>query len=195
MKQYFGKYRGIVQDNKDPLKLGRVKCIVPDVFGSDNLHWAVSANAPFNGFWMLPSVGDQVWIEFERGEINLPIYTNSWYNNKNISLEFLKSYPQNIVIKGKSGTIIQIDDSTGDLTIDNSNNSKMEFKSDGTISSKNEIGGSFEIDKLGGITIQNQAGSKISVSPVGDISISSTTVINITSIGIVNINGSIINLG
>ena len=83
-------YAGIVESNKDPLKLGRVKARVPHVFGSDatgsgyigtnDLPWALPAGLPAGGssasggFSQLPEPGDKVWVRFLDGEPEKPIW-------------------------------------------------------------------------------------------------------------------------
>jgi len=83
-------YAGIVANNKDPLKLGRVKVRVPHVYGSDatgsgyipvnDLPWALPAGLPAGGsaasggFSQLPEPGDKVWVRFLDGEPEKPIW-------------------------------------------------------------------------------------------------------------------------
>ena len=81
---FYGKYRGIVTDNKDPLFTGRIRATVPDVLGSDESGWA-TACTPFAGsgagFFALPDVGVGVWIEFEHGDPDYPIWTGCWWGS------------------------------------------------------------------------------------------------------------------
>lgn len=88
--KYGFTYAGIVESNKDPLKLGRVKARVPHVFGSDatgsgyigvnDLPWALPAGMPAGGssasggFSQLPEVGDKVWVRFLDGEPEKPVW-------------------------------------------------------------------------------------------------------------------------
>ena len=37
---YYGKYRGIVTENDDPQKQGRLKVKIPKLFGDEELEWA-----------------------------------------------------------------------------------------------------------------------------------------------------------
>lgn len=83
-------YGGLVENNKDPLKLGRVKVRVPHVYGStgggsgfvatNDLPWALPAGMPAGGsarsggFSHLPEVGDKVWVRFLDGEPEKPIW-------------------------------------------------------------------------------------------------------------------------
>jgi Type VI secretion system/phage-baseplate injector OB domain len=75
---FWGKYRGAVVNIADPLGLGRVQAVVPDVLGTETSQWALPA-LPFaglaHGLFLLPEIGDQVWIEFEKGDPNSPIWT------------------------------------------------------------------------------------------------------------------------
>ncbi len=79
---YFGKYRGLVKNVDDPLKIGRVTATVPEVLGEQESTWAVPA-VPFagkkHGLVLLPEVDDGVWIEFEAGDISRPIWTGCWW--------------------------------------------------------------------------------------------------------------------
>ena len=45
---FYGKYRGVVTDNQDPLMIGRIRAKVPDVMGDLESGWATPC-APFGG--------------------------------------------------------------------------------------------------------------------------------------------------
>jgi len=81
-RSFFGKYRGLVKNVDDPLKIGRVTATVPEVFGEEECPWALPA-VPFagkkHGLVLLPEVDDGVWIEFEAGDISRPIWTGCWW--------------------------------------------------------------------------------------------------------------------
>ncbi len=77
--RYFGKYRGIVEDNQDPKGLFRIKAIVPVVMGfEDSLGWAyplpVTGGGKNIGDTWLPAKGDYVWVEFEGGDTSSPLW-------------------------------------------------------------------------------------------------------------------------
>jgi hypothetical protein len=80
--RFHGKYRGIVRDIEDPENLGRIKAEVPAIYEDQQSPWALPA-FPFagqgHGLVLLPEVGDGVWIEFEAGDINRPIWTGCWF--------------------------------------------------------------------------------------------------------------------
>jgi phage baseplate assembly protein gpV len=81
---YFGKYRGIVTDVDDPNNQCRIRATVPAVLGEHPCGWAMPA-APFagggHGVVMLPKVGSGVWIEFEAGQLDNPIWSGAWWAN------------------------------------------------------------------------------------------------------------------
>ncbi|MDT4919799.1 MAG: hypothetical protein QOI15_701 [Pseudonocardiales bacterium] len=72
----YSKYRAIVVDNVDPEQHGRLKVRVPDV-GSDFESWAVpswpAGSTPDQHH--LPDVGADIWVEFEHGDANYPIWS------------------------------------------------------------------------------------------------------------------------
>jgi uncharacterized protein involved in type VI secretion and phage assembly len=79
-KQYFGKYRGTVINNIDPEQRGRMLLLVPDVLGPAPTTWAepcVPLAGPTGtpmGSYFLPPIGAGVWVEFEQGDVNHPIW-------------------------------------------------------------------------------------------------------------------------
>jgi len=77
----FGKYRGKVVDNNDPDKRGSVRVVVPAVMGEKQL-WAlpcVPYAGPDVGFFAIPPVDASVWVEFENGKRDRPIWTGCFW--------------------------------------------------------------------------------------------------------------------
>ena len=73
--RFFGKYRGKVENNVDPLLQGRVQVSVPAVLGDGRLCWAmpcVPYAGPQVGLFIVPPVGANVWVEFEARRPRLP---------------------------------------------------------------------------------------------------------------------------
>ena len=81
-QKYFGKYRGQVIDNNDPLMLGRIRAKVPAVLGDNDTGFALPCS-PYAGngvgFFFIPSVGANVWIEFEAGNPDMPIWSGGFW--------------------------------------------------------------------------------------------------------------------
>lgn len=82
MSQFFGKYRGKVENNVDPMQVGRVQVSVPAVLGGGRLSWATPC-APYAGpgvgFFAIPPVGANIWVEFEGGDPDYPIWSGCFW--------------------------------------------------------------------------------------------------------------------
>lgn len=78
--KYIGKYRGTVLQNIDPLQAGRLQLVVPDVMSLLPTTWAepcvplAGPTGPPMGVYMVPPIGAGVWVEFEQGDPNRPIW-------------------------------------------------------------------------------------------------------------------------
>jgi hypothetical protein len=80
--RYYGKYRGTVLNNIDPEQRGRIMAIVPDVQGLTPTSWAlpcVPIAGKQNGIYVVPKIGDGVWIEFEQGDPDYPIWVGGFW--------------------------------------------------------------------------------------------------------------------
>jgi uncharacterized protein involved in type VI secretion and phage assembly len=78
----YGKYRGTVVNNIDPMQLGRIQAMVSDVAGLIPGTWAmpcVPAAGINTGFFTVPMIGAGVWIEFERGDPDYPIWVGGFW--------------------------------------------------------------------------------------------------------------------
>lgn len=81
-EKFYGKYRGTVVNNLDPMQLGRIQVMVPDVLGLSISSWAmpcVPIAGKQQGIFVLPQVGSGVWIEFEQGEPDYPIWVGGFW--------------------------------------------------------------------------------------------------------------------
>ena len=139
---YYGKYRGTVVNNIDPLQIGRIQAIVPDVSGLIPTSWAmpcVPVAGANMGVFTVPPIGAGVWIEFERGDPDYPIWVGGYWGS---AAETPKM--SNIVPPGLAGITLQ-------TTL------------------KNGIVISDMPGPTGGILIQTTLGAMISVSDVGII--------------------------
>lgn len=84
--RFVGKFRGKVIENIDPLFQGRILADVPDIPGSLT-NWALPCTpyAGFDvGFYAIPPLGANVWIEFERGDPNYPIWAGCFWGPEDI---------------------------------------------------------------------------------------------------------------
>ena len=83
-QRYYGKYRGMVLNNVDPMQQGRLQVQVPDVAGLVPASWAMPC-VPIaglqNGMVALPVIGSGVWVEFEQGNPDSPIWVGCFWGS------------------------------------------------------------------------------------------------------------------
>lgn len=82
VKKYTGKYRGIVVNNADPEQKQRLQLKIPDVTGAAVSTWVQSANSNPRCFFV-PSKRSCVWVEFEDGDSDYPIWTGVIQDDSN----------------------------------------------------------------------------------------------------------------
>jgi uncharacterized protein involved in type VI secretion and phage assembly len=118
-QKYYGKYRGTVLNNIDPLQIGRIQAIVPDVSALLPTSWAlpcVPIAGKQMGTFMVPQVGAGVWIEFEQGDPDYPIWTGGFWGIvaevPTLALAGIPASP-NIVLQTTAQNAIVISDLPG----------------------------------------------------------------------------------
>jgi uncharacterized protein involved in type VI secretion and phage assembly len=171
--RYYGIYPGTVMDNNDPDQVGRIKVMLPSIFGSaTHPVWAIphlnNLAGDQTGEFFPPYVGDTVDVFFENGDPEYPRYKGGFWDDGELPDDFTSSYPN---VRGwvfKSGIKILIDETSGSekITVFHNSGSKMTFNSDG----------SFTLDIQGDVTVNSS----------GDV--------NVTASGDANVTGSSINL-
>lgn len=83
-KKYYGKYRGTVLNNVDPMQQGRIQAQVPDVSALIPTTWALPclpAAGIQNGLFTVPPIGAGVWVEFEQGDPDFPIWVGGFWGS------------------------------------------------------------------------------------------------------------------
>jgi uncharacterized protein involved in type VI secretion and phage assembly len=119
-REFHGKYRGVVTDNRDPLMMGRVRAQVPDVLGQYQSGWAMPC-VPYAGdgvgLFLIPPVNANVWIEFEHGDPNYPIWAGCFWSQGKVPAT--QARPEMKVLKTDAGTITLNDTpGVGGITIE-----------------------------------------------------------------------------
>ena len=120
--RYFGKYRAEVVNNDDPRSEGRLEVRVAGVMGQETL-WALPC-VPYAGkdigFFAMPPVGARVWVEFEGGDTDYPIWVGCYWLPGQLPAE---AAPDKVIFKTPGATII-IEDS-GTVEIETTGGSKI----------------------------------------------------------------------
>ncbi|MGY1670348.1 phage baseplate assembly protein V [Geodermatophilus sp. SYSU D00710] len=86
MNRYYGKYRGKVAGNTDIDRMGKLLVTCPRVLGTGVV--PAMPCVPFagrgEGFYMLPGIGSNVWVEFEAGDPSRPIWSGCFWDEQSI---------------------------------------------------------------------------------------------------------------
>lgn len=154
MANFFGKYRGTVINNVDPMQMGRLMVQVPDVSNVLPSTWAMPC-APFagaqSGSVAVPPVGASVWVEFEQGNSDYPIWSGCfWGSAAEVPAMALAAPPgvQAIVLQSVGQNTLMISDVPGPT---------------GGILIKSSSGAMIAINDIG-ITISNGQGATITLT-------------------------------
>jgi hypothetical protein len=81
-QRFYGKYRGTVVNNVDPMQIGRIQVMVPDVSNVMLSSWAmpcVPIAGKQEGMFFVPQIGAGVWVEFEQGDPDYPIWVGGFW--------------------------------------------------------------------------------------------------------------------
>ena len=175
---------GIVVNNQDPDKMGRVKVKFPWLSNDDESWWARVATmmaGPSRGSWFLPEVDDEVLIAFEHGDVRFPYVVGALWNGKDAPPGNNDDGKNNIrEIKSRSGHILRLDDTDGSEkveVIDKSGNSI-------TIESSNN---QITVKATGKIKIE---GNGIEITSQSDVQIQANSTMNIKANATMSINAN-----
>lgn len=147
--RYYGKYRALVTNNQDPKKQLRVKCNIPSLLGGYESGWAmpcVPLLGNTEGLFKLPQVGDGLWIEFESGDLNYPIYVGGWSNPSKVPVDTYAHADKIMQIQTRGGHKVQIDDVNDMIVIETS----TKGRSSGT---RVEIDNESNVRVIGSLTV------------------------------------------
>jgi hypothetical protein len=188
----YGKYRGWVVDNADPQQLGRLRVHVPAVLGEDESGWALPC-LPFGGgdgygWFAIPDVGAQVWVEFEEGDLNHMIWVGTfWRDAAEVPAKGQIDTPTTRLFATPAGHVLQFNDAPGEeqITLSHTSGTQLHMAADGSVTlSVSEIGKlTLDVEKrrvrleedsgnsltmdTNGTTLQDPDGNKIELGPAG----------------------------
>jgi uncharacterized protein involved in type VI secretion and phage assembly len=120
--RFYSVYRAKVVDNKDPDFLGRIKVSCPYMNrGADLPQWVVpmpSFAGADHGIIFVPEIGEGVWIKFERGDKDYPMYTAQWWGTGEMPADFKKNPPTARGIRTKAKHQLLFDDDPAKLKVE-----------------------------------------------------------------------------
>lgn len=194
----FGVVIGVVTNNQDPDKLGRVKVKFPWLSEADESHWArvaVLMAGQGRGTCFFPEVDDEVLVAFEHGDVRFPYILGALWNGKDTPPTDNSDGKNNLrVIKSRSGHVIRLNDEEGKETIeiiDKSEKNSLIFdtsKNTITITSDKDI--TLSATK-GAIKLEAQT---IELKSSKDSKIEASAGMDIKASGTMNVKGATINL-
>lgn len=119
--QIHGVVTGVVTNNQDPEKLGRVRLRFPWLSRSEESAWARVASPMAGrerGLWTLPEVDDEVLVAFERGDPRFPYVLGALWNSKAPPPESNEGKKNDVrVLRSRSGHEVRLDDADGEERI------------------------------------------------------------------------------
>lgn len=214
---------GIVTNNDDPEKLGRVKLKLPLREGMDETDWvrvATLMGGPERGSFFIPEVNDEVLVAFHLGEVRQPFVIGVLWNKKQKppvemkqgnhirtiksrsghTITFDDNSSGNIEIKTNGGHVVLLDDKNKKISInDSSNNNTIEINGTSneiTIKSSNST---VKINSKGEVSIESPMSVKINATEVNieakaRMSLKAGASLDLKSDGMLNINGSLVKI-
>ncbi|MCP4494542.1 MAG: phage tail protein [Gammaproteobacteria bacterium] len=206
----FGKFRAIVADNRDPQKRGRLRLLVPSVLADQESDWALPC-LPYGGIdqqgmFFVPEIDAQVWVEFEEGDINKPVWVGTfWQQQSDTPEDAAREDPTTRLIQTKSGHILQFDDAAGEeqFRLFHPADAEMIIDKNGTISLTDTSGAVLKMDAENNeITVEDANGNIMTMNSAGTkVEDSNGNVIEMAAAGItaeapkIVIKGSQVHLG
>lgn len=170
---YFGLYPAIVTEIVDPDRLGRIQVKFPSLGqgGGDVRAWAtlITPYADDNqGFEFLPAVDTQVVVAFEAGNPRRPYIVGSCWNGKESPPEAPEAANNKRLIKTRSGSLLEFDDTDGaaKITLMNSGHQLVLDDSAREVSLKHSNGCVITFNAGGQIEIQANTTVEITASAV-----------------------------
>ena len=185
-------YLGMVEDNNDPEKLGRIRVRISpymDFESTEDLPWACPilgscGNSANSGGLNIPEVGSQVRVFFPSHDLTAPYYRGAELNEFNRTTFFDDNYPNTYGYKDSTGNFYKIDKANKTIQFQHSSSSNLRVAPDGSMQVALSNGAYF--------TFSNQNAFEISIGtvtikamPNGDLMIKANQNVNVSADNII----------
>lgn len=118
VKRYYGVYRGVVKDNKDPNKQRRLKVSVTQTTGDEVTDW-IWPMEPSSIHTDVPVVGQGVWISFIGGDPDYPIWLGAFGKNQGKNKQvFVKPLADSVSLTGLTPYLKTVKQTDGTTEVD-----------------------------------------------------------------------------
>ena len=185
-KRYYGVAIGLVTDNLDPEKLGRVKVKFPWFDEAMDSEWCrianVYAGGGYGSFW-IPELDDEVLVAFEHGDMRFPFVIGGLYNGVDNPPSDRSDAKNQKLFRTKGEHQVLLDDSPGDerikITTKKGNTADLS-DADQSITIKTKGGHTITLDDLarevtvkssGGQSLKMDAGGAVTVKGVSQVTL------------------------
>jgi phage baseplate assembly protein V len=204
--RFYGVTVGVVTNNQDPAKLGRVKVHFPWLSAEDESAWArmlTPMAGKDHGVFFLPEVNDEVLVAFEHGQVDFPYVLGALWNGQDIPPETnADGKNDKRVLKSRSGHLIRLDDNADQAKIEiidkTGKNSVVFDASANTITIKAQ--GGITLTSDGDITLKAKGqvvikGQSLSVeSTAQNVTVTAQATMDVKANGTLNIKGKVVNI-
>ena len=178
-------YLGMVEDNDDPKKLGRLKVRISPYmdFDSEDLPWAcptlgTHGNSSNAGGLNVPEVGSQVRVYFPSHDLTAPYYTGAELNELNRTTFFDDDYPNTYGYKDSTGNFVKINKARGTVQLQHSSTSNLRVAPDGSMQVALSNGAYFTFSNSGAFEV-NVGAVSISGTADGSVDVNANMQVNI----------------
>jgi len=174
---YYGVYRAQVKDNNDPENLGRLQIWCPQIHGRDYPKvWAfpiATMAATKAGFWAIPDVGEWVYVQFDHGRPEYPMWGAGWWERGGTTPDMV---PGKVVVCTPEGMKVVIDRNALSILVQQSQGNSVLI--DDTIckvkhTTKVSVAAG-EVDIVSDGDVKLTAQGNLSLSVIGNVSMIST---------------------
>ena len=171
---------GVVVDNKDPLKLGRVKVRLPTI-SEDASHWATLSSigaGKDRGWFFLPEIDDEVLVMFAHGDLGRPVVLGALWGGVDKPPEQNGGSNERRVFVSRSGHRVEFDDDEGTITFEDGGGiAVVTIADDGItmVANEGDVQSQSPTDQthIKASTVSIEASSKLTIKAGGDIKITS----------------------
>lgn len=197
----YGVTIGVVTGLEDPLHLGRVLIMLPTISGDYESDWArvVHPGASKNtGMVFLPDVGDEVLVAFEDGDVSRPYVLGGLWSTAHppplgdALIDHGHNKRQGIVSRKNHKLVFFDEDTNGGVAIMTDDKSlRISLRKTGSVINIHSDG-TIAIESKGNLKIESQG--SLSVESAGQLTLKGQAGVKIQSPGVVDIDGSMIQL-